>query len=1497
MMKLIRKNYFESFFQIILLIVSIFAFSYFVSFAWEIPVVSAQQASGEPTKEQQSYLDELVKNSGFPIADNPEENANNAFDQLSRTQLQDYVGDMESDSGVFSFLSKLLPSTFTPPDWGNLLSGFLGQNGESAHTCPLSKDGKICQQYLPSQCEEKCAEECIPKPRSELPDGNECKLGTCFDKSEGTCQPRSPQGECTGQNIEWFDNSEEEVLECRKGCCILEEESLFMTSKQCEIQAASLGLEIGNGANFNSDITSEPDCLYGAGYVQKKEGACVFQSGDSNGENGCIFTTQDDCIGRTGDESKFHLNELCSKEELNTNCEKQKETKCLENGEGLYWFDSCGNRENIYDASRSDSGWNEGDVLPLGESCSVGEGNNPTANQGTCGNCNRFFGNVCGEKTEEPIEQKLDDDTQDYVCLDLGCYDPEGNRIREHGTSWCAYQSDVGLPGAEQISSNFEIINLIPGEFGPLSDLAAGRATDSVGSRHFRKSCIDGKIVTDPCADYRGEICVEERIKIPGSEIELSSAACRLNRWQECLAYNPDQKQAQLIGKAGPMAGKIAEFLTGTQCWADPDCFLKKVDVATGSMDSFHFSYCAPKYPPGFDLSTEEGRQSAEQICGQASNECTMVYVTTLSGKECKANCECGEIEFEKKMNDLCVSLGDCGFKANYAGELGGIDIQQLVSKEGAKIFIDPLYLAALFSHANAIPGEYIKADYGALQKNIGGGVSNLLNGFGEGPLKGLLGSGLGLGGGGGLPDVSLGGDKAVKGGYIAAGASGGLGVAMLLGSKIASASGGTIAVGPALANIPVTIAPVEGSIPSSIAITNGPIEITQGGEAVITYAGPPGAPGAGATQSAPFSIGPSLSAFSNFAIGAAIAGAATSFLIDVLGIGPGLSPGVVYGLVGTAAVGGGVMTVAAGSAIAAEGGASAIVGSYGISGLINVGTAGILQSAMATIMAGAVAVVIILIIVFAVAGVGKVEEKKIKFECKPWEPPIISLIGKKCEDCGKNDVLSDGSREFPCSKYSCETISQQCEFIPDSERPEVGGICVTVDNRDTIGPTISVLEDVLTDEYEYRDISDRGFEIRKKDKRGGEECINQFESVLFGISLNEYGRCKLSSEENADFDSMSDFEGGRLAQKHTYTFREVDSELFVESLSPGERSDISLYVKCEDVQENPSREPFAINLCIVPRDVSAPRAVIVIDGLEELLPYGTTDYELNIPYNEPVDARWDNEDVPFDEMENEFYCAGAEEDINGVWHCTAHIPITSDETDVYVRARDHPELEGSERENERNTNEESAHVTLRRSSSALEIDSLAPGNIVIKSGALTPEIEISATTSGGADGTASCFLSIDGGKEMLFENSGGTSHTQVLGAGNSALSSGAHVINVRCRDEVGNSASKSTSFTLEIDRISPKITRVYNDNGKLVVITNEPVQCSYLNVPISGRASACNFKFDEGNLMNVEGGSEGLIHNTNLDNSRTYHIKCQDSYKNEIGIGECNIVVKEGVI
>jgi len=324
----------------------------------------------------------------------------------------------------------------------------------------------------------------------------------------------------------------------------------------------------------------------------------------------------------------FNQGILCSHPDLEDsgiNCIKESSTGCIEGRDEIYWFDSCGNRENIYGTSY------DGTIKNKEESCSPSF---PNIDSRTCGNCDRIStegGSVCSETSSTSIH--INDGN--YVCKDIDCHASEKTLgiKRKNGESWCIYDSFVG--------SNDEF------------------SIDVIGGEHWKGECINGEVKVDRCGEYRGYVCGEGH---EGTENKkISKAQCRPNLWYNCFLQTKKEECEQI-----------------------PDCRWHSVDVDS----SFNFDACVPKYPKGFDSTSSEEKRNGKDICEIATQTCTVPYKKYLDFRcgggglfgigggcslqirwKCEANCECETEKFSQEMNNFCISLGDCGGYVNIEGE------------------------------------------------------------------------------------------------------------------------------------------------------------------------------------------------------------------------------------------------------------------------------------------------------------------------------------------------------------------------------------------------------------------------------------------------------------------------------------------------------------------------------------------------------------------------------------------------------------------------------------------------------------------------------------------------------------------------------------------------------------------------------------------------------------------------------------------------------------
>ncbi|MBD3309844.1 hypothetical protein GF351_01350 [Candidatus Woesearchaeota archaeon] len=185
------------------------------------------------------------------------------------------------------------------------------------------------------------------------------------------------------------------------------------------------------------------------------------------------------------------------------------------------------------------------------------------------------------------------------VCGDHDCRDC-GKNI-PHGSSWCVFDA-IEAPGYA-----------------------------TVGSRHFKRSCIDGEVYYEECRDFREGICIEGYIEEEDGQ-RLNYAQCRPNRWQDCVLQGNLQDCHDREARDCYWLSPIADTLMNSQ------------------------GKCIPYVSPGFRFWNREN----DDICDYANNY---------------GRCIEGELTCRREWIDdsamHCFMLGDCGNYYNFAASRG----------------------------------------------------------------------------------------------------------------------------------------------------------------------------------------------------------------------------------------------------------------------------------------------------------------------------------------------------------------------------------------------------------------------------------------------------------------------------------------------------------------------------------------------------------------------------------------------------------------------------------------------------------------------------------------------------------------------------------------------------------------------------------------------------------------------------------------------------------
>jgi len=505
--------------------------------------------------------------------------------------------------------------------------------------------------------------------------------------------------------------------------------------------------------------------------------------------------------------------------------------------------------------------------------------------------------------------------------------------------------------------------------------------------------------------------------------------------------------------------------------------------------------------------------------------------------------------------------------------------------------------------------------------------------------------------------------------------------------------------------------------------------------------------------------------------------------------------------------------------------------------------------------------------------------QQVVTFECKSWEAP---KGGGDCEKCN--------SELYPCTEYRCKSLGQSCELINKGTGQEK---CAWVNRNDVSPPEIESWEDALSEEYEYspdKAVSppDRGVQIINP--QVSDKCLKAFTPLVFGIKTDEPAQCKIDWNRTRKYEDMQFYFGGSNIYNYEHMqMLNLPSPEHLNSEVPELQSDgtYSLYVKCKDANGNENDVWFVFNFCVEKGpDVTPPQITGMSIWNDMPVQYGLNETSIEAYINEPSDCRWSRLDMSYDSMENSMICSQHVWEMNNqmLYRCTSTLTGLKDRQDniFYFRCKDQPWLEGTERQSDRNVNVESYKFTLK-GTQPLTITKVEPKNKTVTGAGTLAIVNFEITTDNGYNfGDSWCSYSSTGAEDSYIEffETGTNVHKQRLD-----LPAGSYTYYFRCIDLGGNSETTTTSFEVEIDRDAPRVVRVYNDAGKLKVITSEKSSCAYQ----TNRERACNFQIGEGTNMPYANSTE---HFADWKARQTYYIKCEDSNGNQPLPDECSIVV-----
>ena len=265
--------------------------------------------------------------------------------------------------------------------------GSVDAQGFGSVCCEETRTGNSCQTTSAENCNTA-----LKTAPTDCENTDFCEIGCCISENTGLCNEMTSKRDCEKIKGVFKKGSNCNVQECKKGCCILGNQAKWTTEANCKFEGNTENKNAKTEWRLDENSDSEIECLFN---VEKdKEGACLF---DTSGEKKCVYTTLGECVKRTGSEANFARDSFCSNSALNTTCTAKEKKGCIDGGEDVFWFDSCGNKEEKAD------------------------------------DCDLFKGTYC-KKTEDSAQ-----------CKSVACdTNEDGIPDRENGESWCSYDGKAG---------------------------------------------------------------------------------------------------------------------------------------------------------------------------------------------------------------------------------------------------------------------------------------------------------------------------------------------------------------------------------------------------------------------------------------------------------------------------------------------------------------------------------------------------------------------------------------------------------------------------------------------------------------------------------------------------------------------------------------------------------------------------------------------------------------------------------------------------------------------------------------------------------------------------------------------------------------------------------------------------------------------------------------------------------------------------------------------
>ncbi len=287
-----------------------------------------------------------------------------------------------------------------------------------------------------------------------------CQLGCCQNQVEGNCYKNTPLAKCNAMAGKFTPDADCGNSDCRNGCCIIAGACSYVNEKKCDY----LLKDFPDLTKDFRDAASEKEC---ADICRSGDEGCCQRS------DACLFTTRGLC---SADSGQFNHNKFCSDISI-CNCDRHYTKGCYD--DDVYWFDSCGNRED------KDQ------------------------------DCDYAAGTKCGKNIND-----------EFVCKSVNCdstykdeknvHDADMGSLRKNGESWCVYESGTG-DYIDRIGTRHFKHMCVNGEeiVEPCRD--------------FREEvCIQGKL-----KDYSESQCVKNEIYDSPVKSNISTVPVGFKFWED----------------------------------------------------------------------------------------------------------------------------------------------------------------------------------------------------------------------------------------------------------------------------------------------------------------------------------------------------------------------------------------------------------------------------------------------------------------------------------------------------------------------------------------------------------------------------------------------------------------------------------------------------------------------------------------------------------------------------------------------------------------------------------------------------------------------------------------------------------------------------------------------------------------------------------------------------------------------------------------------------